>query len=1033
MDLTKIKKPISDAQNYFVNYFNECFSDKKKTFKFLALFIFTILFLIQVGIMIFRNSFYTNFSDDILQYYTIMVDFVASVKDGSLSLFNLNNYLGASFFSDIYYIPLDIFTLLTYVLSYLMPTEIAYSIMELFKIFIGVMAFAYYFHLKGYKNRTIFWMGVVYLVSGGMVSFMAFPAFLSIIFYAPLALIVIHYFYNKKRWMLPLYAFIVIFYDFYLAYMLLAFISFAFILEYFKHETFNFGHLIRDGLIFLGLLLLGVLMASVVLLPSISFILEETYRPQATFKAWIINIGSYELKLFQPNIYIRYLAKIFAEQKPIGFYGFESDYGLEHASLYITVIGFVYMCNVFFMKDRISRIYKYTFIIILIFMIFPLFSYVFSGTLDKPYTRWVNLIPIIQIMALAHVFDNHGFEKIKMKNMTIIIGVMLVTVSFLIYYYIDKLSLGINYAGKATLTADTVLLCISGAYLIALLVFGWLKKFRYIKLLFWVEVVIAIGYIYSGPFSISNKNDAFREMYEINDFLEENISKDEFARVYVDFSRFNVEKTNFNRMTSFPTNTFIFHSWTDSETDSLAKMIFNLNEYQSKDRLNHFGLYLNHFLGYKYVLVNNEFDFVFDNEYFTFIASESKYSLYELNFASNFRVYDSYMYYKNTDPNSFSLEDLSANLLRQKYLMLTAVVDIEDNYDFQDYNIPYFNTEIVGSNQFLVAFETISGDLETRSGFNDETIRNFYVYDEADLDIDVTLGAMYIKFENPYNAVTDLKEVFLEYGDNTKQSCRVYKAVDSDDASKTAFHIKCEFVKKPIKLLIEQTPDILTPPNLKLRMERVIGMDAFLTYDLSDLTFPGESGHMILDTTIDKGFERVFVTDKNGTSYECLNGYCYYGENGLDKLYFKKTGKMYSDVNDFFYYRPKYLIEDSDVIKDFLVQDNITDKFLSIKNGRISLEYSNKNLTDKDQIVVVPVAYSEDWQFTTDIKYDTISVNGGFLGIVVPKGTLNININMKFMPKYLDLGLYASLAGISIYCLIFFVPLLIERKKRIKL
>ncbi|MDY0138446.1 MAG: YfhO family protein, partial [Candidatus Izemoplasmatales bacterium] len=439
MDLTKIKKPISDAQNYFVNYFNECFSDKKKTFKFLALFIFTILFLIQVGIMIFRNSFYTNFSDDILQYYTIMVDFVASVKDGSLSLFNLNNYLGASFFSDIYYIPLDIFTLLTYVLSYLMPTEIAYSIMELFKIFIGVMAFAYYFHLKGYKNRTIFWMGVVYLVGGGMVSFMAFPAFLSIIFYAPLALIVIHYFYNKKRWMLPLYAFIVIFYDFYLAYMLLAFISFAFILEYFKHETFNFGHLIRDGLIFLGLLLLGVLMASVVLLPSISFILEETYRPQATFKAWIINIGSYELKLFQPNIYIRYLAKIFAEQKPIGFYGFESDYGLEHASLYITVIGFVYMCNVFFMKDRISRIYKYTFIIILIFMIFPLFSYVFSGTLDKPYTRWVNLIPIIQIMALAHVFDNHGFEKIKMKNMTIIIGVMLVTVSFLIYYYIDKL------------------------------------------------------------------------------------------------------------------------------------------------------------------------------------------------------------------------------------------------------------------------------------------------------------------------------------------------------------------------------------------------------------------------------------------------------------------------------------------------------------------------------------------------------------------------------------------------------------------
>ena len=192
-----LKLKIANFITLFQDYFTGLFSNRKKTLKFIALFTFTILFFIQIGIILINNSFYTNFSDDILQYYTIMVDFIASIKDGSLSLFNLNNYFGASFFSDVYYIPLDIFTFITFILSYIMPTEIAYSITELFKIFIGVMALAYYFHLKGMKNRTIFWMSVFYLVSGGMVSFMAFPVFLSMIFYLPLSLIVIHYFLKK--------------------------------------------------------------------------------------------------------------------------------------------------------------------------------------------------------------------------------------------------------------------------------------------------------------------------------------------------------------------------------------------------------------------------------------------------------------------------------------------------------------------------------------------------------------------------------------------------------------------------------------------------------------------------------------------------------------------------------------------------------------------------------------------------------------------------------------------------------------------
>ncbi|HOO43808.1 MAG TPA: hypothetical protein PKU69_01940, partial [Bacillota bacterium] len=211
--------------------------------------------------ILINNSFYNNASDDVLQYYTIIVDFISGLKDGTISWFNLNNYFGASFFSDVYYIPIDIFTGITFGLSYLMPIEVAYSVTELIKIFFGVMLFAYYLNLKGMKNRTIFWMGMIYFIGGGSISYMAFPAFLSLTAYMPLALIVIHFFMHKKRWIVPLFSMAIIFYDFYLGYTLLAFSCFAFLIEYFKEPGFNVFKFIKDTFIFVFLLLLGVLMA----------------------------------------------------------------------------------------------------------------------------------------------------------------------------------------------------------------------------------------------------------------------------------------------------------------------------------------------------------------------------------------------------------------------------------------------------------------------------------------------------------------------------------------------------------------------------------------------------------------------------------------------------------------------------------------------------------------------------------------------------------------------------------------------------
>jgi hypothetical protein len=686
--MKKVKAKILKFKTCFSDFFGKTFSDKKKTFQVLAIFVFTALFILEVSMILINNSFYNNASDDVLQYYTIMVDFISGLKDGTVSWFNLNNYFGASFFSDVYYIPIDIFTGITFFLSYVMPTEVAYSITEFIKIFAGVMLFAYYLSLQKMKNRTIFWMGILYFIAGGTVSFMAFPVFLSLTVYMPLSLIVIHFFFEKKRWLVPLFAMASIFYDFYLGYTILAFSGLAFVLEYVKRPKFNFFRFIKETFIFVVLLLLGVLMSAIIAYPSIIYILEETYRGSTTFNAWVVNVFGYELNLFQPNIYIRILAKMFVEQKPIGFYGFENSYATEHFSLYISVIGFAYMNYVFFMKDKISRIYKVAIFVAIIFMILPVFSYVFSGTLDSPYTRWINMLPIFQIMILAHVFDKYGFEKVKMKYMSIIIGFLLVLLGFLVYYYISQLKLDDYLASRDMLTADTVFMCVAGLYLIILLVFGWLKKWTVVKWFLWIEIILAIGYAYSGPFSVRNKIDTFENAHQIDAYLDDVLEDDEFYRVYIDINNLGVEDTNFNRMTGYTTNTGIFHSWTDYETNDISYLLFNTNEYQSKNKMNTFGYYLNHFLGYKYILVDADSDYAFDEDYFSIYATNQSYILYELVNSSPFQVYESYLSYSDF----ISYNHRNSDMATEKILLMAVLIDTE-RYIETDFNLENIEPE----------------------------------------------------------------------------------------------------------------------------------------------------------------------------------------------------------------------------------------------------------------------------------------------------------------------------------------------------
>jgi len=1009
----KLREKMRKWRTKFAAFMTATYESPKRTFLFLGIFVFTVLFLIQIAIILINNSFYNNFSDDIIQYYSIMVDFIDQIKEGAISAFNLNNYLGASFFSDIYYVPLDIFTFITFCLSYVMPTELAYSSTELIKIWAGVMVFAYYLKLTGMKNRTIFWMGIIYFVSGGSVSFMAFPVFLSLAFYLPASLVVIQLFFRGKKWVVPLFVLALVFYDFYLAYSAIAFMSVLYIVEAIKRPGFNILKFLRDGAFFLTLILLGVVMSAVILYPSIRFILEDTFRDTGSFHAWEVTIFGQDLKLFQPTIYIRVLAKIFAEQKGIGFYGFENNYGLEHASLYITVTGIVFMNYIYFMKGRIARIYQVLIPFGLVLIFFPLFSYVFSGTTDAPYTRWINMLPLVEVMILAHVFDNHGFENVKMKWLSIPIALSLALDGFLIYYYINKLASDDHFVSRDVLTWDTGLMCFGALVILLILVFGWIKKRGWIRIVLWAEVVVAIAYAYSGPFAIPNKIDTFQSMHSIDAFLEECLDQDEFYRVYVDLSRFDVEELNFNRMTSFPTNTEIFHSWTDAETNAISYLLFGVREYQTKDKLDIQAIYLNHFLGYKYLLLSAERNYYINSSYYTLLYANDTYRLYEIADAEPFQVYESFITY--SEYRDFA--SINTRVASQKLLLMNALID-EERYEVETYNVVETDPEYESALKSLNAFRysAIATPVLT-SGIEDPTERTFYRYEESILDIGFSVGAVYINVNSlsPLN----IGEVFMTFANGMTDSCDVVEGLPH--------MVKCEFWLEPTAIYFEQTAGFNVAKTLQYRMEKAIDGAAYLVYDFDNAVFEGTSGMLYFQMTNAMVFDRVFVVDAEDNETECFEGYYYFDEIP-ERMYILKTNDMYNYSNPFAL-SLKYSYDDLSSYANQADSPIAADEFMTIKGGKITLSYTRTSESANDQIVVIPVAYSEEWEITSGQNYETMSVSGGFLGIVIPNGTNQITLTLNFVPKGLELGALASLGGAFVYAAIFIPIHLIKRRR----
>ncbi|MBN2504387.1 MAG: hypothetical protein JXB20_03480, partial [Bacilli bacterium] len=609
-----------------------------------------------------------------------------------------------------------------------------------------------------------------------------------------------------------------------------------------------------------------------------------------------------------------------------------------------------------------------------------------------------------------HVFDQYGFENFKMKYLTIPISFLLVLDGYLIYFYFHKLKELGDFKYEDVLTADAALMIVSGVVLILILIFGWIKRPQMFKKIIWVEIIISLVYLYSGAFYIVNKNDTFEEMYAINDFLNENLEQDEFYRVYVDMDRFNVERTNFNRMTTFPTNTRIFHSWTDSETDLLAKLLFNSTEHQTKEIIDSQAIYLNQFLGYKYVLASSEYNYYLDGAYYDLVASNEKYQLLEIVNAKGFQVYESYV----STADFMDFRSHNNKIEPQKILLMSALVNTETYADLLDNLATREITGATGLNTISPKKNAAENERVLISGITDTTEREFLRFSNDDLQIGFEVGAIYI---DAFTNIVNYGEIFMEYSDGSKKACEV-KTGETHD-------VKCEFWSEPVAIYFE-AEYLSDNYRFDYRLEMARNQAAYLVYDLSGIQYTSEKGMFYFE--LGQKFERVFFVDSEGNEYEGFKNY-YYFDNAPVRMYVLKTYDMYTKVNNLFEFRLSYAYDDLSSYDEAAGNSLFDNESLTIKNGRINLSYTRTSDSIYDQMVVIPVAYSEEWQFVSEEEYDTLSASGGFLGIIIPNGVSEIDIEMRFVPKGLAHGALGSL-GTSLIYLGIFLPGWIKKKKR---
>lgn len=955
-------------------YWLKIWSSKLYTFLLLAFILFIVL-AFTMAYPAYYNSLLNIASDDIIQYYPFAGGLFEKLKSGTFSLFDKNLNLGVSVFSGLYYLPLDIFTFIAFLFSYIIPGEIAMAGCNLIRVMVGALIF-YYVLVRHMSNKVAFFGGLILFISGMTEAYYIFPVYLGILTYAPLAMLVVDLCLDKKGkfyLLVPIYVMIVVFYDFYIAYMLIGFLCIYYVVKSHIDNKFSFfgkNTIFKNGkfwirfLEFMGMVFLGLLMSLFVLMPSVYYILNESNRSnfdKANESIWFFSQtvdGEYKISW---RHYFTQFINLFMSNEPHRFCLVDpGDYIREHATLYLTSGGLIYFVYFFFIFRKKENRYKLWVILFNILLLIPLFS-IILGLNSTPYVRWFFIPYMLNIYAMALGMSDMEF-KLGKKNIIkifpmIILSVGIFMLSFVliknpdvfIHYHVDD-----QFYYPILITS----IVLNSLYVLILLVAFIFKIFKkesnvfiiIFKVILFVEVLFAGTVIFintgnSNSYYIDAKTSMLNEM----DHLKE-LGYDESDGYRVNlFTNYARSTTNANGIVGANFGRY-FQSFYSVNINALYSNIYS-------DYSTGWGRVFN----YGYTLVNGP---IFNMKY---IVTESK---------ENIELPDRY-YTKSTYFNNYTKQD-------EDYYIL------KDDIPFIVYDKGYTSPTSLG------AFERQASLLE------------------------------YAFIDKPKNTIDELKEKKDNYGQSLYESYGAivdskFNIVDVTDVSK--------YISNYVKKIYITTDKIeyneyrvydLTKNSIKNVLD---GMDAIYVWPSSSGFRNEEFAYMYIREK-NKNNEALVDTEENyGNLHQMHYNETYINNYTPTQLLIQYKKDEYSSGVDLYGY--KY-----ELYNNFINNQNkYTNKYFSLDGSKMKIKCDMPD-NSKTRIIKTGFSYSNDW-VSADSKYELVAVDGAFLGVIVPEGTSSVDLTIYYKPKgYYD-GLAISSAAIIIYIMIMtlsFGTIVLKRK-----
>lgn len=946
------------------NWFKDkILSDNKKTLLFISLCVFSLLFIYQI-ILFVNGTYFNSSSDDVLQYSPILGQYIEYFKSGNLSWYNYSNNLGASVFADMYYVPIDIFSFFTLVFSLFFNNIIAFSIVELLKILFGVSIFAFFLQKCKYKNWIVVVLSFVYLCVGGSWVLSVFPTYFSLFFYLPCSLLVVKYYFEGKRWMLPVYGMMLILYNFYNAYSLFIFMGIDFIVVSIRDNYKGIRNLTKDVFIFCTHIILSVLMGMVILVPSVLYILK--YSPRDTTNLEI---------LFDFNIYFKMICKMFVyEAGPLNFVDGVGDltpYIQNHFSYYIGLIGMFVLSLLFHMKDRTSKVYKWTLGLVVLFAVFPIFSSIFTGV-GTAYLRWLCFVNIVLLCVVAHVLEQDAWVKVSKKqkiiSLVVVGGLYFIALG---YNLIVMLNGGENFGAKTVYYISMLLVMLVFAAMYLIFYLSKQKNLFYTMTL--IEFVVVLIINLSMPFGKVKGLHNVKAYEIINEALDRlDIEDNSLDRVFIGDSA----KYNNGRYSSVLTNEATFHSFLTNSIYDYQKL------YNQYDKVN---LIINNLRGYsplytrsnnyKYVMVNKEL-YEHTLDYLDLYYEDDQFIVYENTEYEPFYVYEDYYVYDEVASLNYKKDYIE---FQKKLFKGVVLGDGDYNLNYKEFNYDDSTTKYVNYENELILKD--GGE--------------YLVGALSELDFSQE-GFLYFRFDKDVESVKIVEE-------NIEKEC-----VQDED------FYKCSFEKNPTNVVVKSNESDL---NAYYRIVLQIDDGLYLVFDTKD-----EFDSKYISYFLSDSESSVTLLDSNNNERKCWVGFC--SLEDFETRYvmtsvLKQEVIKYQDVNLIYQDDLSYYFENK-------LDLNAISKELSYDGSTVRVKYERSTSNSNDQVIVLPITYSDEWYCEKE-GYTLVKANGGYLGIIVDSEITSIDVTIKFKPGGLTVGLIGSFVGVGIYCL--YITLLKHKKK----